>query len=159
MKIYLDSSWVAYMHGDTSQKIPVYRNTAMDGWSIDSTSATDRVLAMKGGSTYTTGGANAGSWVISGLSSGNDTHCHRWYNYSGSVNHNTYQSDGSSSQEICGTNGNSYDHIVTSTDSGDGMKMMDADGYTNDDTHNHTVSHAGGWRISSAVFTLQYLDI
>lgn len=59
-----DSAWVGLMHGDVSQKIWVYRNAAMSGWAIDS-SVIDKVLALKGGSTYTAGGATAGSWTIS----------------------------------------------------------------------------------------------
>ena len=62
-----NNAWYGVMHGDTSQRMWVYRNGAMSGWAV-SGSATDRVLAVKGGGTYTTGGANAGTWTISGPS-------------------------------------------------------------------------------------------
>lgn len=58
-----DAAWRGIMSGDTSQKLWVYRNAAIEGWAIDST-VTDRVLALKGGTTYTTGGATAGSWTL-----------------------------------------------------------------------------------------------
>lgn len=58
-----NSAWYGVMCGDVNQKMLVYRNTAMDGWAIDS-GVTDRVIAVKGGATYTTGGAVAGSWTL-----------------------------------------------------------------------------------------------
>jgi len=57
-----DSAWLGLMHGDTSQKLWIYRNAAMSGWAVDS-GVTDTVLALKGGSVYTTGGASAGTWT------------------------------------------------------------------------------------------------
>ena len=56
-----NSTWYGVMHGDTSQKVWIYRNSAIDGWVVDS-SVSDRVLALKGGDTYTTGAAVAGTW-------------------------------------------------------------------------------------------------
>lgn len=58
-----DSAWFGLMHGDTSQKIWVYRNAAMEGWAIDS-GVSDKVLALKGGATYTAGAATAGSFAV-----------------------------------------------------------------------------------------------
>ena len=51
------------MHADASHKIPVYRNTAPDGWLIDS-GVSDCVIALKGGSQAynTAAGAVAGTW-------------------------------------------------------------------------------------------------
>ena len=57
-----DSAWYGLMHGDTSQKIWVYRNTAMTGWAVDA-GVSDKVLALKGGATYTTGATSAGTWT------------------------------------------------------------------------------------------------
>ena len=139
MKMYLDSSWVAYMHGDSSQKILVYRNTAMDGWSIDSSSATDRVVALKGGSTYTTGGANAGSWTISGLTNNTES----------AHTHTISTSPDDFSADDVGVGG-TYD--VSATHNHGGATGSDGD-------HTHTISSDATWRISAAVFTLQYLDI
>jgi len=56
-----DSAWYGLMHGDSDQKMWIYRNDAMDGWVVDS-SVSDRVLALKGGDTYTTGAAVSGTW-------------------------------------------------------------------------------------------------
>jgi hypothetical protein len=64
LKVYTGLSWDGLMHGDALQKIWVYRNSAMAGWVVDAT-VSDRVLAFKGGTTYTTGGAAAGSWTHS----------------------------------------------------------------------------------------------
>ena len=65
-----DAAWVGLMHGDTSQKMWVYRNAAMDGWAVDGAAGIqDKVLAVKGGTTYTTGAATAGSWTVSGITS------------------------------------------------------------------------------------------
>jgi hypothetical protein len=67
LKVYTGTGWDGLMHGDTSQKLWVYRNSAMAGWVVDAT-VSDKVLAFKGGTTYTTGGAAAGSWTVSGFS-------------------------------------------------------------------------------------------
>ena len=73
MKQYNNAAWVGLMHGDALQKLWVYRNSAMAGWVVDA-SVSDRVLAFKGGTTYTTGGAAAGNWAVSGLTGGNHSH-------------------------------------------------------------------------------------
>lgn len=59
-----NDAWLGIMQADASHKIWVYRNTAPDGWAIDSAVA-DRVLALKGGSgAYNVnGGTEAGSWT------------------------------------------------------------------------------------------------
>lgn len=58
-----DSTWYGLLHGDTNQKLWVYRNTAMAGWKVDA-GVSDRVLALKKvGGTYATGGATAGTWT------------------------------------------------------------------------------------------------
>lgn len=57
-----NSSWLGVMIGSAAFKIWAYLNSAEDGWVADG-SVTDRVLAIKGGSTYTTGAAVAGSWT------------------------------------------------------------------------------------------------
>lgn len=43
-------------------KMWFYADTAPTGWTIDSTPS-DELLAVKGGSTYTTGGVQAGTWT------------------------------------------------------------------------------------------------
>lgn len=163
MKLYLESSWVAYMHGDASQKILIYRNTAMDGWSIDSSSATDRVIAIKGGSTYTTGGANAGSWTISGVTNDSDSHNHKWYNQAATT-HQSYDSNGDAYNLNNGTSPSGM-HIplCQGDDIGQDLALFgtteENDCWTDSDSHSHTISSDGTWRVAAAVFTMQYLDI
>lgn len=146
-----DTAWVGLMHGDTSQKIWVYRNAAMDGWAIDS-SVTDRVLALKGGTTYTTGAATAGSWTISGLSA---SHNHQWYvNNADASNHETYDSGGTEvSVGVTAENPNSRWSITPGQGTGARWNM---DAYTSN--AGAAVSDAT-WRAAAAVGTLQYLDL
>ena len=42
-----NGSWYGVMHADSAQQIWVYRNSAMSGWTINS-SVGDKVLALKG---------------------------------------------------------------------------------------------------------------
>ena len=60
------TGWVGVMTGNESFKIWVFLNaiTAQEGWDVDG-AAVDQVLALKGGSTYTTGGVkDVGTWQI-----------------------------------------------------------------------------------------------
>jgi hypothetical protein len=57
-----NSQWYTLLQGNAQLELWVYSNVAIDGWSIDG-AVTDQLLALKGGSTYLTGGANAGSWT------------------------------------------------------------------------------------------------
>lgn len=59
-----NDAWLGIMQGDASHKIWVYRNTAPDGWVVDS-AVTDVILAIKGGAQAynVSGGGLAGSWT------------------------------------------------------------------------------------------------
>ena len=63
-----NSTWYSILVGGTggggagSMKLWVYSNSAIDGWVVDST-VTDKVIAVKGGSTYLAGGVTAGTWT------------------------------------------------------------------------------------------------
>lgn len=59
-----DTAWLAFLTGDTSQKLWIYRNDTVEGWAIDS-GVTDRVIAIKGGSNAynVSGGSTAGTWT------------------------------------------------------------------------------------------------
>ena len=82
-----DNAWVGIMHGDISQKIWIYRNSAMSGWTTVA-GLEDRVIAIKGGATYATGGSPGGNWSYS--------HNHKWFNYTLRTAHDqTYNSGGS----------------------------------------------------------------
>ncbi len=62
-----NNDWYSQMHGNSEQKIWVYRNDTMAGWVIDS-SVADVVLSIKGGSQAynTSGGVVAGTWQQAG---------------------------------------------------------------------------------------------
>jgi hypothetical protein len=59
-----NATWMGIMVADSGHKIWVYRNSAPEGWGIDS-SVADVVLALKGGggAFNVAGGSQAGSWV------------------------------------------------------------------------------------------------
>jgi hypothetical protein len=59
-----NDAWLGVMQGDASHKLWVYRNTAPDGWAVDS-GVTDSVLALKGGSQAynANGGTTGGTWT------------------------------------------------------------------------------------------------
>ncbi len=154
-----DANWWVLLHGDPSQKFWVYRNSAMIGWVIDS-SVTDRVLALKGGSTYTTGGAVAGTWQqvgaalsiahmpshnhSGGSASSAGAHTH---NVQGAGNIGTgtpgfeWRASGPDDDHLTDSNG-SHSHTITVNSQGSGS------------AHNHGSS----WRPAAATGTLQYPD-
>ena len=158
-----DSAWLGLMHGDTSQKLWVYRNAAMSGWAIDS-GVSDKVLALKGGSTYTTGAATAGTWAQpdhtlteaelpahdhGGVTGADGAHGHTFYGYNpdgdagtsylagGLFTRGAHNVTALSSVVAVGT----HTHTVSSTGSGD--------------AHNHGTAY----RPAAAVGTLQYMDL
>jgi len=55
-------TWKKFSAIESTSKVWFYQDTAPDGWTIDSTPS-DSLLAVKGGSTYTTGGTQAGTWT------------------------------------------------------------------------------------------------
>ena len=50
-----NNDWLGVMTGTAALKIWIYSNSAEDGWAIDG-GVTDKVIAIKGGNIYTTGG-------------------------------------------------------------------------------------------------------
>ncbi len=96
-----ESAWLALMYGNSGTPMWMYVNAVPDGWA-SAGSLTDRVIAVKGGSTYTTGGVGAGGWTISPHTLPNHRHTtasashnHQWYNsYTGYANDLTWQSNG-----------------------------------------------------------------
>jgi len=143
-------TWIGLMHGDTSQKIWVYRNTAMDGWAIDA-GVSDVVTVLKGGSTYVTGGTTAGGWTISGLTHSHTVNSHNHVVKSEVIGVTTSYAgppggwDSGSSNVLCVTGVLTHNHT----------------GSTENTSPTTTSSGAsdGNWRISGAVGTLQYLDL
>ena len=169
---YTGAAWVGMMVGDASQKMWVYRDSAMTGWVVDS-SVTDKVLSIKGGSTYTTGAATAGSWTISGLAHthgagtlSGGTHYHKWYNF---IALTTEAQDGQGNIFGEGSPGMSTSYglltnvAVTAED--EYPKNPTQDHYTDSKTTTISGSTASGggsdgtWRPAAATGTLQYLDL
>jgi hypothetical protein len=132
LKVYRNGAWAGVLCGSVSLKLWLYLNAAEDGWAIDAT-VTDRVLALKGGSTYTTGAANAGSWTISGIQN-ESAHTHP----ADSNYVDGWIDQGSGSNDCVGY----HKHTIT---------------VSAGSAHSH--SHDGSWRISAAVGTLQYPNI
>jgi hypothetical protein len=58
------SAWYGLMHGDATSRIWVYRNTALEGWTIEN-SVTDCVCALRGGYYGATAGVGVGTWNLS----------------------------------------------------------------------------------------------
>lgn len=146
-----DTAWVGLMHGDTSQKIWVYRNAAMDGWAVDS-GVSDKVLAIKGGTTYTTGAETAGSWTVSGLAH-THSHNHKWYDVDPAGAHDTWDTDGNPTAITKNTQAN--DAIVANSDE---VQKLATESYTDLDATSGGTQD-GTWRAAAAVGTLQYLDL
>lgn len=167
-----DSAWLGLMHGDSNQKIWIYRNSAMDGWVVDS-SVTDKVLALKGGSTYTTGAATAGTWTQPNHTHGmthTHSHNHQWYNETDADNNDqTYNSGGNAVTLSEGANKSTFGivyYMIDRTSSyGGGDTNNLSDSYTDNDASASSASSTDGdatantYRPAAAVGTLQYLDV
>lgn len=151
---YNGAAWVGILSGSASFKLWVYMNAAEDGWIVDSTPS-DTVLAVKGGSIYTTGGAGAGSWTVSGLSA--TAHNHKVYtaNAVNTTGH-TYDSDGTLTD------------VAYSTSAGVGVGISaytkalsnpweTVDMYTENKTP--AISSDASWRPAASVGILQYPDL
>jgi hypothetical protein len=111
----------------------------------------DQVLAVKGGSTYTTGGATAGSWTISShthtVNNTNVPHNHKW------INLEPYGTGQYKAQSWTNTGVITDIPYVTDSDLCVGIKREDGNNYswvddcwTNNSnaTHNHTTGSSGG---------------
>jgi autotransporter-associated beta strand protein len=126
------TSVVRLLLGDSNAKAWLYTATAPVGWKVSSGAPTDCALAAVGGSTYTTAGATAGTWTLSGLTM---AHTH-----SGTTDVNTsdvYPEGGGAGTAA------KHDHSHT---------------FTTGAASNGTVASAGTWRISAAVNKLYEPD-
>ena len=165
-----NSAWIGLMHGDVSQKMWIYRNTAMDGWAIDG-GVSDRVLAMKGGSTYTTGGADVGSWSLSGITVDAHTHAGAAGEHThGPGSYDIRSSGAIGSKDPAGTNimvGTSDRLVVTGAGGStipyaeSTVKGTSASGGSADtgEASSTSITSDSTWRVSASVGTLQYLDL
>jgi len=154
-----DTAWIGLMHGDTSQKILVYRNAAMDGWAIDG-AQTDRVIALKGGATYVAGGAVAGSWTLPDhtlLGAEIPSHTHT-VNNAGAHTHDV---------EVWGGGGGSGAKVAMQGNPSGSQDIPDAAQSDGDHGHGQTAgtgddgahNHGATYRPAAIVTTMQYLDI
>lgn len=178
LKTRVNGSWRGQFHGDASQKVLVYRNSAMDGYLIDTTLTSDRVVAVKnhGSGTYTTAGVAAGSWNhATGLSSGNESahthqHNHQWYYRDGSdQNDKLYDSAGTGVELYFAFDRNKdatrwrIQRDLVATSSGSTTIGLDHSHTDNDSTagsaHNHSISSNSTWRPYAYVFTIQYPNL
>jgi len=148
-----DANWRGILAGSASLKMWLYLNTAEEGWAIDSVSATDRVLALKGGSTYVTGGGNAGTWTITGMSV--SSHNHQWYKWESGIS-KTWASDGSS-EITFNTYADKTTLALASRHKSQDAYRWNQQSYTKNAAS--TASGDGAWRPAGAVGTLQYPDV
>jgi len=91
LKIY-NSDWIGLMHADADQKIWIYRDSAMDGWVVDST-VSDKVVSIyeEGGTVYTVPGSVQGDFKIT-----NANHNHKFVGHDAvGVEQHTFDSSGS----------------------------------------------------------------
>lgn len=154
-----NSAWYRQMHGDASQKIWIYRNTAMNGWAIDS-AITDKVLSLKGGSQAynTSAGSTAGSWIFSGGSPANHTLTEAELpaisGYLDFCQSAPNLITGSSGKFSLGT-GAGTNEVTTSSAALSAQRATFSFGSGN--AHGHSFSHDGTWRPAAAIGTLQYM--
>lgn len=143
-----------------------YNDTAPTNWTTVSDIG-DSILALKGGSTFTTGGTKLGDWVITGID--DDSHAHEWYYWSGSYGY-TYDSAGATSIMTNYTNvgentpgnliGCSIDNYPAGGPSSAYTNVVKPTTgsyfYTDLDTHGHV--HSGTWRPAGAIGILAQYD-
>lgn len=155
-----NAAWVGLMHGDVSEKRLVYRSAAMDGYARDS-SVTDRVIALQGGSVYTTAGSGQGSWTISGLAK--DAHTHSMGSHTHTLASGTLISTtclyernvtvGGTFLTVTASSGGSltrYRLTPTTAGPSEANTGAQSDG---------GVTHTPAWRPLAAVCLLVYLDL
>ena len=159
MKIYNGSAYKGLMYGSASAKIWVYLNSAPDGWIQDS-SVTDKIVAVKGGSTYTTAGTAQGSWTMSGLTSSTDSHNHQWFYMDGQYGW-SYDSNGDLIRYLdYAIESQKWGYIVQAYYSGQVRHYNNTNLYTEGQTHQHTgASYGSDWRPAGAVGILLYPNL
>ena len=151
---YTGAAWVGLLSGSASFKVWVYMNAAETGWVVDST-VTDKVLSLKGGSTYTTGAATAGSWTVSGITSA-------------SHNHKVFESNPNTAADQVYNSGGTLTNLTSAAAGGTGVQGLDGNlkslsKWINIDwwSENKTpaVNSDATWRPAAATGTLQYPDL
>ena len=159
-----DNAWLGVMYGNVSFKIWMYLNAAEDGWVQDS-GITDRVLGIKGGSTYLTGGTLASSWIIAGnsLSTAGSDHFHKFFDWQSTSVWKSWEADGSTPETIYG--GQRGDNQNAGKSLGDDTigkyYCLTEDLWTKsaDGTHTHSITSGGAWRMAANVGILVYPNV
>lgn len=153
---YNNAAWRGVMAGSSSCKIWLYLNAVEEGWTIDS-SITDRVLALKGGITYTVGAsASSGTWFISGISAAHESsHTHSMQAHTHTLgatgaafpdaHDGDYIISDGTGLRIRGTGAGVNTQQTTTTTGGPSVAS------TGTTSHTHTISQAGLWRPAAAV--------
>jgi hypothetical protein len=151
-----------FMIGDTDTVVWMYLNAAPPGWKVLSTGA-DTVLAVSGGSgDYNVNGGNPDSsatWTIDGMGHTHEySHTHKWYNYSGSADHTSFTSDGSSNEITMETT--AYNGIQFKQSSADkvGEDLWTSTAHQGTTTDSGGASSNGTWRPKGSVGKLYQLD-
>ena len=163
------TAWLGLMHGDTSQKIWVYRDGAtLAGWALYDTGITDKLMAIKGGTTYTAGAATAGTWTISGFADhlhSQTAHVHVWYNNNAAAGTNDQSYDSAGALENLAAAQNKNAGVFGIQALGDyATASLSDDYYTSNptaavNTGSASLTHDGTWRPQAAVGTVQYLNL
>lgn len=173
-----NNAWYGVMHGDADQKVWVYRDSAMSGWVVDS-SVSDKVLALKGGTTYTAGGGVAGSWThghANNFSVSNTPHLHQVTNRVLTINSSDqyYNSSGvlanmvnnANIKEFNGTTGNTYYYqlwggvvVPYESDYVDAAPSLYTSSVTASSSLSGSITDNSTFRPAAATGTLQYMDL
>ncbi len=159
-----DNAWLGVMYGNVAFKIWMYVNAAENGWVQDA-GITDRVLGIKGGATYLTGGTLASSWTIAGnsLSTAGSDHVHRYFDWQSTSVFKSWESDGTTPETMYG--GQRSDNKQMGKSLGDeplgGYRSAAEDLYTkgSDATHTHSITSGGAWRMAANVGILVYPNV
>jgi len=154
-----NDAWLGVLTGTTSLKMLVYRNTAEDGWAIDG-GVEDKVIAVKGGATYTTGGATAGSWTLPDytlLEADIPDHAHdETTDAGGKSSLNAYAgTTGTEGTSVLDTGGNNGAWLSGLIENASHTHTFTTASYGGDGAHNHGATY----RPAAAVVTIQYPDI
>jgi hypothetical protein len=165
MRNSLNAVWLGIMQADASHKIWVYRNTAPDGWAIDS-SVVDVILALKGGTQAynANGGTQAGTWTQPTGNADLATHTHTsptvsLESFKGAFPAGEYDIPNyiGAFPEIYNNQKNFIDQPVWTAAPGSYYRVNNGviGNAGSGDGHNHGITY----RPAAAIGTLQYLDL
>lgn len=159
MKIYNGSTYKGLMYGSADAKIWAYLNSAPDGWVYDS-SITDRLMAVEGGTVYTSAASGQGTWEMTGLTSSTDSHNHQWYYMDGQYGW-SYDVNGDLIRYLDGAiESQKWGYIVQAYYSGQVRHYNNTNLYTEGQTHQHTgATYTSTWRPAAAVGILVYPNL